>query len=295
MKIYIASSEKYVGKIHEDIYMRDACRNMRLFSEIATLSDITNISESSDVVILKSIWGYHLHYKEFIKEVSRLKKKGVILVNDYNFIFWNIDKYKYLNEINHMNVIPTASLQLNGLDTTSEINSVISETCRRFNADTLIIKPSISESGYLTFKYNKNNNNEMVVAALFNNRQLNFIAQPYRSSVSEGEISVIIINGVLLYGIKRFPGIFTDKLDPVYLNLSNVPRTIQNETVALRNFFLKRFRTLPNICRVDFVRVDTGYEILEVELIDPDLFFRYIPEHMKETTVSALYQSFTNR
>ena len=82
MKIYIASSDKYIGKIQEDIYMRDAYRNAGLFSEIVTLKDIANISESSDVVILKSIWGYHVCYKEFIEEISHLKEKGVKLVLD---------------------------------------------------------------------------------------------------------------------------------------------------------------------------------------------------------------------
>jgi len=294
MKIYIASSDKYIGKIQEDIYMRDAYRNAGLFSEIVTLKDIANISESSDVVILKSIWGYHICYKEFIEEVSHLKKRGVKLVNDYNVIFWNINKCKYLNEINHMNVVPTVSLQLKGVDTVAEISDVISEISRKFNADTLVIKPCISESGYLTFRYDTSKNDETVIVALKNNKQLNFMAQPYRPAVSEGEISVITINGVSLYGIKRFSGIFNDKLNPTYIKLANVPGVIQREIATLKNFFLKKFGASPNICRVDFLKADTGYEILEVELIDPDLFFRFIPEFMRKKVTSMLYESFAN-
>jgi len=295
MKIYIASSDKYIGKIQEDIYIRDAYRNAGLFSEIVTLKDIANISESSDVVILKSIWGYHIRYQEFIEELSHLKKRGVKLINDYNCIFWNIDKCKYLNEINHLNVIPTVSLQLKGANTMAEIRDTIAETGKRFNVDILVIKPCISESGYLTFRYDISKNTEMVIASLKNNKQLNFIVQPYRPGILEGEISVVMINGVSLYGIKRFPGIFSDKLSPTYIKLANMPGVIQAEIAALKNFFLKRFGILPNICRVDFIKADTGYEILEVELIDPDLFFRYIPEYMKKNVVSALYKSFATK
>ncbi len=295
MKIYIASSDKYIGKIQEDIYIRDAFRNVGLFSEIVTLKDIANISESSDVVILKSIWGYHICYKEFIKEISHLKIKRVKLVNDYDFIFWNIDKCKYLNEINHMNVVPTVSLQLKGADTMVEISDVIAETGKRFNTDALVIKPCISESGYLTFRYNTNKNNEMVISALKNNKELNYIVQPFRPTISEGEILVVTIHGVSLYGIKRFPGIFNDKLNPTYIKMANIPGAIKREIATLKNFFLKKFGALPNICRVDFLKADTGYEILEVELIDPDLFFRYIPEYMKKNVVSALYKSFADR
>ncbi len=295
MKIYIASSEKYVGKIQEDIYICNACRNMGFFSEIATLKDIANRSESADTVILKSIWGYHTDYHEFIEEISKLRKKSVILVNDYNFVFWNIDKCKYLNEINHINVVPTVSLQLTNVDTMAKISAVISEIGKRFNTNTLVIKPCVSESGYLTFKYDINNNNEAVITALKDNGQLNFIAQPYRFSISEGEVSIIVINGVPLYGIRRFPGVFSDKLDPVHIKLVDVPIAIRREVSALKKFFLKKFGTLPNICRVDFLNADTGYEILEVELIDPDLYFRYIPEYIKNNAVSSLFKSFANR
>ncbi|MEK7202664.1 MAG: hypothetical protein AAB669_04025 [Patescibacteria group bacterium] len=293
MKIYIASSEKYLGKIQEDIYIRNAYRNAGLFSEIVTLKEIANISEPSDVVILRSIWGYHICYKEFIEEVSHLKKRRVKLVNDYNFIFWNIDKCKYLNEINHMNVVPTVSLQLKSVDTMAEISDVISETGRMLSTDMLVIKPCISASGYLTFKCDTSKNNETVIVALKNNKQLNFIAQPYRPAISEGEISVIMINGVSLYGVKRFPGILNDKLNPTYIKLADVPGAIRREIAALKNFFLKKFGAWPNICRVDFLKAETGYEILEVELIDPDLFFRFIPEQIKKKVVSTFCKSLT--
>ena len=294
MKIYIASSEKNIGKIQEDIYMRDAYRNKGFFSEITTLKDLVNCSESTDIVILKSIWGYHINYQKFLEEISNLRKKGAILVNDYDFIFWNIDKCKYLNEINHINVVPTEFLQFKESSTIREIGDVISEESKKLNADVLVIKPCISESGNLTFKYDLNDNNEAVITALKDNRQLNFIAQPYRFSVSEGEVSVIVINGVPLYGIRRFTGVFSDKLDPVHIKLADVPITMIREIATLKEFFLKRFGAFPNICRVDFIKVDGGYEILEVELIDPDLFFRYIPESMRKKVTSMLFESFAN-
>ncbi len=295
MKIFIASSGKHIGKVEEDIYIRDTFRKNGIVSEISSLKEIVNISKSNDMVILKSIWGYHLDYMKFIDDISNLKKNGVRLINDYGFIFWNIDKSKYLDELHYINVIPTAPLQLEGIDTIVEIKDVILENSRKFGTDTLVIKPCISESGYLTFKYDTNKNNETITTILKNNKQLNFIAQPYRSSILEGELSVIIINGVSLYGIMRFPGILNDKLDPSYIKLANVPLAIQEEIVTLKNFFLRKFGRLPNICRVDFLKRNPSYEILEVELIDPDLFFRYIPESMKNKTAAMLYKSLANR
>lgn len=293
MNIYIASSKKHMGKIQEDIYIQNALRFNGFFSEIDTLRDIINIVKPFDVVFLKSIWGYHIDYQEFLKQISILKKKNIKLINDYNFIFWNIDKCKYLEEIKNINIIPTILLQIKDAETTFEIKKVISQTSKTFDTDILVIKPCISESGYLTFIYDINKENKLVISALKKNKHLNFIAQPYRPSISEGEISIIIINGILLYGIKRFPGIFMDKIDPTYIKLASIPNAIKKELISLKKFFLKKFGVLPNICRVDFIKFGGVYEILEVELIDPDLFFRYIPENIKKKIISILCKSFS--
>jgi hypothetical protein len=292
MKIYIASSEKHVGKIQEDIYIRDAYRNKGFFCEIVTLENIVKISKPFDVVILKSIWGYHLHYREFLKQVSMLRKKKIKLMNDYSFIFWNIDKYKYLYELKSMNTIPTTLLSLKNIKKISEIKNTILQINKTFNIDVLVIKPCISESGYLTFKYDKTKDNRPIINLLKQNKELNFIVQPYRSDILTGELSVVMINGVSLYGIKRFTGIFSEKLDPVYIKFTSLPTAIKKEVDILKIFLLERFGVFPNICRVDFLKPNTGYEILEVELIDPDLFFRCIPYGMREKAISMIYKSF---
>ncbi|MEW6096825.1 MAG: hypothetical protein AB1567_09925, partial [bacterium] len=144
----------------------------------------------------------------------------------------------------------------------------------------------------LNLKYDKTKDDRTIIILLQQNKQLDFIAQPYRPDVLTGELSVVIINGIPLYGIKRFPGIFSEKSKPIYIKFANLPDAIKKEVDILETFFLKKFGVFPNICRVDFLKHDIDYEILEVELIDPDLFFRYIPENMKEMVTFMIYKSF---
>ena len=294
MKIYIASSEKHVGKIQEDIYIRNGYIKKGIYSEIATLKNIVRVAKSSDIVILKSIWGYHIDYEKFLKQISVFKKKKIKLVNDYNFIYWNIDKLKYLNEIKNINVISTNPLQIRHAKTAQDIRSAISEASETFNTDILVIKPSISASGYLTFAYDINKKNGLVVNSLMANKNLDFMVQSYQSSIAEGEISVIIINGKLLYGVIRFPGVLSDKKDTMYLRLTSIPISIKKSLSVLKDFFWGKFGVLPNICRVDFLKSNSSYEILEIELIDPDLFFRHIPVSMQEKTISILLKLVKN-
>ena len=294
MKIYIASSEKHVGKIQEDIHIRNGYIKEGIYSEIATLKNIVRVAKSSDIVILKSIWGYHIDYKKFLKQISILKKKKVKLVNDYSFIYWNIDKLEYFNEIKNMNVISTNPLQIRHVKTALDIRNKITEAGKTFNTDKLVIKPSISEGGYLTFAYDINKENSSIISFLMANKNIDFMVQSYQSSIVEGEISVVIINGKLLYGIIRFPGVLTAKKDTRYLKSTSIPVSIKKFLSVLEDFFWGKFGVLPSICRVDFLKNNSGYEILEIELIDPDLFFRYISVSMREKTISTLLKLVKN-
>lgn len=102
--------------------------------------------------------------------------------------------------------------------------------------------------------------------------------QPFRFQIVKGEISIILINGKIQYGIKRFPGIFTEKKEPEYIDIQKIPKQLIVQINLLLDFFINKFKSLPKICRVDFVKHALDHEFMEIELIDPDLFFRYIPE-----------------
>ena len=280
MNIYIASSEKHVGKIQEDIYLRDAYRHRGFSCEILTLRNIVEISKPFDLVILKSIWGYHFYHEEFLKQLSRFRKNNIKLVNDYDFIFWNIDKYQYLSDLSSANTVPTTLLSFKNTKKGGDIENMILQANKILNTDVLVIKPCISESGYLVLKYDKTKDNTDTVALLQKNKYIEFIAQPYRPDILAGELSVVIINGNIMYGVNRFPGVFTEKKNLEYLNERKISKLIKDQVALLNNFFVNKFNSLPKIYRVDFVKNNSYYEIMEIELIDPDLFFRFIPKKM---------------
>ncbi len=282
MNIYIASSEKYVGKIQEDVYMRDTYRNKGFSCEIVTLKNIAKISKPFDVVILKSIWGYNLDYETFLDQISTLKKKGIKLINDYQYIFWNIDKSIYLSEINLSRIVPTYKLNIQKANSVYAIEEIILLVVKNDTNIKFVIKPAVSASGYATFIYDKINPSKNDLSWLLKHNELNFIIQPFRSEIADGEISVVLIKGEIKYAIKRFPGIFTEKKDPEYVDVQEIPRKIIDQTKLILKFFIKKFECLPKICRIDFVKHNQIYEIMEIELIDPDLFFRNLPEDILE-------------
>lgn len=287
MNVYIASSKKHAGKIAEDLYLRDALIARGVSAEIMPFIKIAVIAKPFDLVIIKSIWGYHKDHQRFLKQINTLKKRKVTLMNDYQFVLWNVDKYKYLREITPLGIVPTVPLRIKKGRKPAELHKALSGACDVLGTRTIVVKPRISESGHLTSIYNESERAN-VPSAIGEDRQGGFIAQPYRRSIAHGELSIVMLGGMVLYGIRRFPGILSVKKGAVYVRSGAIPSLAKKKAMSLKGFFRKRFQTMPDICRVDLLKNGRRYEILEVELIDPDLYFRKIPEKMKERAVGVL-------
>lgn len=264
-------------------------RDKGLAVEILTLDKIVEEAVSNDLVILKSIWGYHKDSDKFLHQLSILKNRSIRLVNDFPFIHWNIDKSSYLSEINFINIIPTQTINLSHYSTTQEIKTAIENKVSEADGDLFIIKPSISASGFLTFLYKKNSNDGDLFSTFLNNKNLNFLIQPFRPQIKEGEISIITIHGKLLYGIRRFPGVVSPSQNPEYLDIESIPRDIMETVENLLGFLKNKFGSFPLTSRIDFVKNESMYELMEIELIDPDLFFKYVPQNILEKSLSELY------
>lgn len=288
MTVYIASTEKNKGIIQEDVLIQKAFLSKGLVSKIEALDIIAKEATPDDFVFLKSIWGYHKDYKRFLEHIFILEEKKVILINDYKYIRWNIDKSKYFSEINFLKIVPTHRLDLNNVKSTNDVEKIIQLITKIDTNSKFVIKPSISASGHLTFIYNKKDTNNSCIGDILEHKDLDFIIQPFRSQIAEGEISIVLINGKIQYGIKRFSGIFTEKKDVEYIDIHKIPEQIMDQVNLLLNFFVKRFKSLPKICRVDFVKHNLDYELMEIELIDPDLFFRFLPEEILHKCLAGL-------
>ncbi len=280
--IYIASLKKYVGKVQEDILTCEHLMSVRGDVKIKDFYEIETIATKDDIIMLKSIWGYHENPNKFITTLKKLEKNKVKLINDYKYVYWNIDKYKYLQELAYIGVVPTYLLPPNKMNSIGDIHIFIDDICRKNFFPAVVVKPAISASGFLTNKYRFKKNNTEILKKIYENKEIKFIIQPYRPSISRGEISLVILNGNQCYGIHRFPGILKDKKEPLILPIESVPDNIKDMGEQVFIFFKKRFHEIPSICRIDFVKYQNKYEIIEVELIDPSLSFRELPDSLRE-------------
>lgn len=259
-KINIVSSNKYKNKIKEDLILQKYLLKEGYHAKIISFEDNY---QGNDLNIIRSVWGYHHNVERFLKFINNNKT-----INNKDIIINNINKkkqYQILKE-NDITVIDTIFL-----DNIKDY---------KYNGKKLVIKPVISASGDNTFIISNVND-------LDNVKELtNIMIQPFISSVTAGEISIIVIDKKIKYGIKRFPGVFTKYKKEEYMSINNLDKSIidtANNIILIKEYKEALFM------RIDFIFDNNCYKVMEVELVDPNLFIETINDKKLKKEV---YKSF---
>lgn len=246
--VNIVSSNKYKNKIKEDLILQKYLLKAGYRSKIVAWED----NNGADVNIIRSVWGYHHDIDNFLSYVDSIKT-----INDSKIIRENIDKKKQyeLLEENDISRIDTLFLE--------------SISDYKYSSEIVVVKPVVSASGENTFIIKCESDLEKA-------KELsNIMIQPYISDISEGEISVVSINGKIKYAIKRFPGVFIEYKREKYIPIGDLCREIIDN--AKKIISIDEYK-MASFMRIDFVKDGNKYKVMEVELVDPNLFIETISD-----------------
>lgn len=228
-----------------------------------------------DVVVVRSTWDYQDDPQAFIRCLEGIESSSATLDNSLALINWNIDK-GYLKELEGKGVTIVPTQWYSAFD----FNSVI-KGFAHFDTDTLIIKPTISANADDTFKLSIDelNQQKSLLEVTFKNRD--FMVQPFlKKVVEEGEYSLFYFNGHYSHTILKVP-----KKDDFRVQEEHGGELHSVEpTESLKEAAQCALQALPEIplyARLDFVSADQGFAIMEIELIEPSLYFNMDPESPK--------------
>ncbi|XPF92970.1 ATP-grasp domain-containing protein [Colwellia sp. RE-S-Sl-9] len=228
-----------------------------------------------DAVVIRSPWDYQDHADAFLKVLSNIEASSAHLENSLSIIEWNIDKIylKALEEI-RINIVPT--LWENEISVAS-----VNRFFNYFNTDQLVIKPRISANADNTFWLTKNNieNHLAELTAIFKNES--FMVQPFMESViKEGEFSLFYFNGTLSHTILKTPKNNDFRVQEEHGGrLTTVEPEAELLTQAENTLAaIAKIHNMPLYARLDYVRDQTSFALMEAELIEPSLYFNMDPE-----------------
>ncbi len=220
--------------------------------------------QSADVALIRSTWDYFTRMSEFETWIEETRGK-VRFVNDVEILTWNIDKH-YLVELAEagLAVIPTQIVDEAGLAAAAE---------KVWQSDaSVIIKPVVSGGSWGLHHLQSGE------AIAVDPAQGPWLVQAYVPSIVEaGELSVILLGGEVSHGIRKLPKPGDIRVQREF-GAREIVETPSEEACALAKAVLQACPGTPVYARADMVEREGRLELMEMELLEPELFFTLVPE-----------------
>jgi hypothetical protein len=267
--------------LHDDWpLVRAALAEVGLDSVPVVWSDPSADWSSFDLVVANGAWDNIHDPDAFLAWVAARERDATPTVNSPATLRWNLDK-RYLRELEAAGVpiVPTSWVEPDGEVELDEADVAVPE-------GEIVVKPSISGGGHRTARYRPGEHEDArahVRSLVASGRTA--MVQPYQTSVDElGELGLVFLDGEYSHAIHKDPMIRrgTGPLDSLIDNQVVCAAEASGDQIALGRRAVGAAEDLlgpTTYARVDIVeRPDGEPALLELELLDPVLFFAVVPE-----------------
>lgn len=223
---------------------------------------------SYDAVVVRSCWDYHLAPARFLSWVDGLDHAGVTVWNPPALLRWNADKH-YLIDLERagLPVVPTAWLHRADAGR-------LPQFLEGLGWPEVVMKPAVSASAFRTVRVRRDRRPEALAAARHILAHGDLLVQPFLDAVvSTGEWALMFFDGVFSHAVVKRPadGDFRVQQEwggretaatPASATLEVAQRAVAHAGPSL-------------YARVDGVAHEGRFLVMELELIEPFLFFLY--------------------
>ena len=272
-RIAIVSCDKWLGKVREDELLKFELNKLLVGVDIVSWQDNGVDYSEYDAVIIRSLWGYQDYIEEFMNYLEKLQKEKVKVFNDVEILKGNLNKYEQFKILDKYEIphIETFFFEKDEIDK-------ISETAKSYKD--LVVKPIISGSGNNTFiisnTIKKNNINVDDINDKFkdvlNDVNNYLMVQPFVKEIDNGEISIVLIDNKISHMVVRNTSVFNDKGSILVLGLESMDdrmKFIVNSCSKIKEYANALYM------RVDLVKINDDYKVMELELVEPQLFMGF--------------------
>ncbi|HEY3585913.1 MAG TPA: hypothetical protein VGK85_02120, partial [Myxococcaceae bacterium] len=227
------------------------------------------LPERLDALVLRSTWDYHLKLQEFLAWVDAVEAARIPLFNQPSTVRWNVEK-RYLSEIEELGV-PIVPTWHASRGSPVQLAAVLQEA----GWTEAVVKPSVSGGAFETWRAGPNDADAERFARQI--AAMDCLVQPFLPElVSDGEWSLLFFRGVYSHAVLKRPGQgdfrVQEEFGGVFGLVEPAPATVEAATRALE---AGGHETL--YARVDGVIRNGRFEVMELELVEPTLFFGASP------------------
>ncbi|MBU3004931.1 ATP-grasp domain-containing protein [Paraglaciecola arctica] len=225
-----------------------------------------------DVVVIRSTWDYQDDVEAFLACLQRIEASSAQLQNSLKIVQWNINK-RYLNDLQNqgINIVPTLWFD-------SFLLNEVQASFVHFDSPEVVIKPLVSANADHTYRLTPERlvQQRAQLEAIFANRE--FMVQPFLTGIiEEGEYSLFFFAGQYSHSILKQPQSGDFRVQEEHGGQLKAVQPNEEMLTASRHCLA----ALPEdvlYARIDLVRHKNEFSVIEIELIEPSLYFNMDPE-----------------
>jgi glutathione synthase/RimK-type ligase-like ATP-grasp enzyme len=274
----------YQGQIAtEEGLLAEALRALGLSVARRAWSDPDMDWRQTRCAVFRSTWDYFDRIDAFAAWLDRVEPL-TRLENPAPTIRWNMDKH-YLAELQAAGVaiVPTAFLPPRQPVTLAALMDA------RGWAE-VVVKPAVSGGARLTWRVAR-------ADAARHQPELDrclareaMLVQPFEPAIlSSGELSLMVIDGACTHAVRKTARAGDFRVQDDHGG-TVAAHTAAADEIAFAHQAVAACPGRPAYARVDLVRSDAGLRLMEVELVEPELFLRFHPP-----AAQALAQALAHR
>jgi glutathione synthase/RimK-type ligase-like ATP-grasp enzyme len=224
-----------------------------------------------DCVCLFECWGYHHRIDEFLRWIDAVAAMGVRIDNSPAAVRWNVHK-GYLRSLAQHGVRVPRTVVLRRHASTERVRAAFDTMSGH---SSVVLKPAVSASGERTMKLPAGDTRSVDRASTMV-RDGDVLIQEFIEEIQMGEISLVFFSGDFSHAVMKRPA------DGEFRVQSEYGGTVESitpapEIVVAAHRALSAVPAAPMYARVDGVLGASGFTLMELELIDPELFLDTSP------------------
>lgn len=222
-------------------------------------------------VVLRSTWDYHKKAEAFSAWLGGIEGAGCSLWNPPGLVRWNMDK-SYLRELAAAGVPIPPTLWL---DRGEQGN--LAQLLADSRWERAVVKPTLSATAFLTWVTTPASARDDQVRLEEMLERGGVLIQRFEASIARGEWSLVYFKGALSHAVLKVPREGDFRVQKEYGGTS-APATVPARVVATAGRVLAEVRVPWLYARVDLVDSESGVRLMELEMLEPDLFLRHDPD-----------------
>lgn len=272
--------------LEEDQYVLDALAAKGLTVDKKDWADPAFDWSTTKTILFRSTWDYFHRINEFNAFLEKASQQ-TRFINAADQIAWNIDKHYLLDlEKKGIPIVESLFIPKGSFETLTQLHA-------EKNWNDTVLKPTISGAGRHTYRLHKGNyaDHEELFKSLI--AQEDFILQPFQKNiVIHGEVSYVIIDGKYSQAIHKFAKRGEFRVQDDFGGSHFVYAPLEEE-ISLAEQIVQTCDPIPLYARVDLIwNNDEQLTLTELELIEPELWFRHKPEAATELADAIVRRFF---